>query len=31
VRGNGFVRLCYAGAREDMREAVERIGHWLKG
>jgi aspartate/methionine/tyrosine aminotransferase len=31
VRGNGFVRLCYAGAREDMREAVERIGRWLKG
>jgi aspartate/methionine/tyrosine aminotransferase len=31
VRGKGFVRLCYAGAPADMREAVERIGHWLKG
>jgi aspartate/methionine/tyrosine aminotransferase len=30
VRGNGFVRLCYAGAPEDMCEAVERIGHWVK-
>jgi aspartate/methionine/tyrosine aminotransferase len=27
--GNRFVRLCYAGARADMREAVERIGAWL--
>ena len=25
-----FLRLCYAGAREEMREAVERIGNWLK-
>jgi aspartate/methionine/tyrosine aminotransferase len=31
VRGNAFVRLCYAGARDDMAEAVERIGAWLKG
>ncbi len=31
LRGNSFVRLCYAGAPDDMREAVERIGHWLKG
>jgi len=31
LRGNGFVRLCYAGARQDMAEAVERIGTWLKG
>jgi len=31
LRGSNFVRLCYAGAREDMREAVERIGAWLKG
>ncbi len=30
VRGRNFLRLCYAGAREDMREAVERIGHWLR-
>ncbi len=28
-RGNNFLRLCYAGARDDMREAVERIGNWL--
>ena len=31
LRGRNFLRLCYAGTREDMREAVERIGHWLKG
>ena len=31
LRGRKFLRLCYAGTREDMREAVERIGHWLKG
>jgi aspartate/methionine/tyrosine aminotransferase len=30
-RGSHFVRLCYAGAREDMAEAVARIGAWLKG
>jgi len=30
LRGQNFVRLCYAGARADMREAVERIGDWLK-
>jgi aspartate/methionine/tyrosine aminotransferase len=30
VRGRNFLRLCYAGAPEDMREAVERIGAWLK-
>ncbi len=30
-RGNRFVRLCYAGARGDMHQAVERIGAWLKG
>ncbi|MGH7246995.1 MAG: pyridoxal phosphate-dependent aminotransferase [Pseudomonadota bacterium] len=29
LRGNNFVRLCYAGQHEDMREAVERIGAWL--
>jgi aspartate/methionine/tyrosine aminotransferase len=28
--GREFLRLCYAGSREDMREAVERIGNWLK-
>jgi aspartate/methionine/tyrosine aminotransferase len=30
LRGNQFVRLCYAGSRRDMREAIERIGAWLK-
>lgn len=31
LHGSHFVRLCYAGARQDMLEAVERIGGWLKG
>ncbi len=31
LHGRNFLRLCYAGAREDMREAVERIGRWLQG
>ena len=30
VRGRHFLRLCYAGSREDMHEAVARIGGWLK-
>ena len=30
LRGRNFLRLCYAGAREEMHEAVERIGAWLK-
>jgi aspartate/methionine/tyrosine aminotransferase len=30
LHGRKFLRLCYAGAREEMREAVERIGHWLQ-
>jgi len=30
LRGRNFLRLCYAGAREEMSEAVERIGVWLK-
>jgi len=30
LHGNKFVRLCYAGSQGDMREAVERIGVWLK-
>lgn len=25
-----FVRFCYAGSRDEMREAVHRIGRWLK-
>jgi aspartate/methionine/tyrosine aminotransferase len=29
LHGRHFLRLCYAGARDDMREAVERIGNWL--
>src|SRR5436190_349664 len=31
IRGRNFLRLCYAGSREDMHEAVKRIGAWLKG
>jgi aspartate/methionine/tyrosine aminotransferase len=31
IHGRNFLRLCYAGSREDMREAVQRIGAWLKG
>jgi aspartate/methionine/tyrosine aminotransferase len=31
IRGRKFLRLCYAGSREEMHEAVERIGGWLKG
>jgi aspartate/methionine/tyrosine aminotransferase len=30
VHGRQFLRLCYAGSREDMHEAVARIGAWLK-
>ena len=28
--GRDFVRLCYAGARDDMAAAIERIGNWLR-
>jgi aspartate/methionine/tyrosine aminotransferase len=31
VRGQNFVRFCYAGSAADMREAVARIGGWLRG
>jgi aspartate/methionine/tyrosine aminotransferase len=31
IHGHDFIRLCYAGSRQDMAEAVERIGAWLKG
>jgi aspartate/methionine/tyrosine aminotransferase len=31
IHGRNFLRLCYAGSREDMHEAVKRIGAWLKG
>ena len=30
VNGRHFVRFCYAGSAADMREAVERIGGWLR-
>jgi aspartate/methionine/tyrosine aminotransferase len=30
IEGRRFVRLCYAGASAQMREAVERMGMWLK-
>jgi aspartate/methionine/tyrosine aminotransferase len=30
LRGQNFLRLCYASAGQDMYEAVERIGGWLK-
>jgi aspartate/methionine/tyrosine aminotransferase len=30
LHGRNFLRLCYAGGRNDMREAVERIGNWLR-
>jgi aspartate/methionine/tyrosine aminotransferase len=30
LHGRKFLRLCYAGAQHEMREAVERIGNWLK-
>src|SRR5689334_8452458 len=29
IHGRNFLRLCYAGSSEDMREAVKRIGAWL--
>lgn len=29
VQGKSFLRFCYAGATDDMHEAVERIGRWL--
>jgi aspartate/methionine/tyrosine aminotransferase len=30
VRGNRYMRLCYAGGSGEMHEAVDRIGRWLK-
>jgi aspartate/methionine/tyrosine aminotransferase len=30
ARGQNFLRLCYAGSREEMYEAVRRIGDWLR-
>jgi aspartate/methionine/tyrosine aminotransferase len=29
VHGKAFVRLCYAGSSDEMREAVKRVGRWL--
>ena len=29
-RGTHYLRFCYAGSAEEMHEAVERIGNWLK-
>jgi aspartate/methionine/tyrosine aminotransferase len=29
VHGQNFLRLCYAGSREEMHGAVERIANWL--
>ena len=31
VNGKHFLRFCYAGSADQMREAVARIGNWLKG
>lgn len=30
ARGSHYLRFCYAGSAEEMREAVERIGNWLQ-
>ncbi|HWC94449.1 MAG TPA: aminotransferase class I/II-fold pyridoxal phosphate-dependent enzyme [Pseudolabrys sp.] len=30
VNGHNFLRFCYAGAEEEMHEAVERIAGWLR-
>jgi aspartate/methionine/tyrosine aminotransferase len=30
VSGRHFLRFCYAGSAAEMREAVRRIGNWLK-
>jgi aspartate/methionine/tyrosine aminotransferase len=29
LKGSSFIRLCYAGSREEMHEALERMGRWL--
>jgi aspartate/methionine/tyrosine aminotransferase len=31
ISGHRYIRFCYAGSADDMREAVERIGGWLNG
>jgi len=30
INGKKFIRFCYAGSATEMREAVERIGAWLR-
>jgi len=30
VDGRHYIRFCYAGSQDEMREAVRRIGAWLK-
>jgi aspartate/methionine/tyrosine aminotransferase len=30
IDGRHFIRFCYAGSADEMREAVRRIGGWLK-
>jgi aspartate/methionine/tyrosine aminotransferase len=30
LHGRNFLRLCYAGGRDEMHEAVEHIGNWLR-
>jgi aspartate/methionine/tyrosine aminotransferase len=30
LNGRHFIRFCYAGAAEEMHEAVERLANWLK-
>jgi aspartate/methionine/tyrosine aminotransferase len=29
-RGSHYLRFCYAGSAQEMHEAVERIGNWLR-
>jgi aspartate/methionine/tyrosine aminotransferase len=29
IHGHKFVRFCYAGSTDDMREATQRLGAWL--
>jgi len=29
LAGRRFIRICYAGSREEMQEALDRVGKWL--
>jgi aspartate/methionine/tyrosine aminotransferase len=29
ARGKSFIRFCYAGSADEMKQAVERLGRWL--